>query len=62
MSSGNAEEVTSVWTLVQAVPGELSLAALKKFIWQREDDIVVEYRILDPAHPAPLPVVEHPST
>lgn len=44
---------------LQAVPWELSLAALRKFIWRQKDkEIVVEYRIADPANPAPLPVIE----
>jgi hypothetical protein len=44
---------------LQAVPWELSLAALRKFIWrQKEKEIVVEYRIADPANPAPLPTIE----
>ena len=47
--------------VVQAVPCELSLAALKKFIWRRKDDIIIEYRILDPENPAPLPAIERPS-
>lgn len=42
----------------QAVPSDLSLAAMKKFIWRRKDDIVIEYRIMDPARPALLPVID----
>ncbi len=42
----------------QAVPSDLSLAAMKKFIWRREDDIVIEYRVMDPARPALLPVID----
>jgi hypothetical protein len=44
---------------LQAVPWELSLAALRKFIWRQKDkEVVVEYRIADPANPAPLPAIE----
>ena len=44
---------------LQAVPWELSLAALRKFIWRQKDrEVVVEYRIADPANPAPLPTIE----
>lgn len=55
-----AQQPDNVVSLVamQAVPWELSLAALKKFIWRRKDDILVEYRILDPANPAPLPIIQ----
>jgi hypothetical protein len=42
-------------TLPQAVPCDLSVAAVKKFIWRRSDDCVFVYRVLDPANPAPMP-------
>jgi hypothetical protein len=39
----------------QAVPCDLSVAAVKKLIWRRSDDVLFIYRVLDPANPAPLP-------
>ncbi|KAG2452302.1 hypothetical protein HYH02_003326 [Chlamydomonas schloesseri] len=37
------------------VPFEMSLATVKKFIWKKSDDLVFNYKIRDPAHPAPMP-------
>jgi hypothetical protein len=42
----------------QGVPSDLSLAAVRHFIWKQPDDLVLQYRILDPAKPAPLPKIE----
>ncbi|KAI8462810.1 MAG: WD40-repeat-containing domain protein [Monoraphidium minutum] len=44
-----------------AVPCELSVAAVKKFIWRRSDDVLFIYRLLDPATIAPMPKVEPPT-
>ncbi|KIY92236.1 hypothetical protein MNEG_15728 [Monoraphidium neglectum] len=44
-----------------AVPCELSVAAVKKFIWRRSDDVLFIYRVLDPASPAPMPVIGPPA-
>lgn len=40
----------------QAVPYEMSLATVKKYIWKKSDDVVFAYSIRGP-HPAPLPVI-----
>ena len=42
----------------QAIPCELSVAAVKKLVWRRSDDVVFLYRVLDPSAPAPLPKLE----
>lgn len=40
---------------LQAVPSEMSIASVQKFLWKRSSEPVFEFRILDPAAPAPLP-------
>lgn len=45
-----------------AVPHNLTLAAVKKFIWRRSDDVIVHYRIQDSARPAPMPVIKPPDS
>ncbi|KXZ53892.1 hypothetical protein GPECTOR_6g810 [Gonium pectorale] len=40
-----------------AVPFEMSLATVKKYIWRKGDDLIFNYRIRNPAQPAPLPVL-----
>ncbi len=45
---------------VQAVPYEMSLSAVKKFIWGRSGDVLFEYRVRDPLRPAPMPVIQPP--
>ena len=44
-----------------AVPADLSVAAIKKFLWRRGDDVLFHYRALDPLNPAPMPVIEMPA-
>jgi WD repeat-containing protein 48 len=41
--------------VLQAVPYSLSIATVKKYIWKRSDDVIFNYRVLDPARLAPLP-------
>jgi len=43
-----------------AVPFEMSLSSVKKFIWCKSDDVVFHYRVRDALHPAPLPKIEPP--
>ncbi|GLC66648.1 hypothetical protein PLESTF_000456600 [Pleodorina starrii] len=43
-----------------AVPFEMSLATVKKFIWKKSDDLVFNYRVRNPLHPAPPPVLQGP--
>lgn len=45
-----------------AVPYNLTLAAVKKFIWRRSDDVIVHYRIQDPLRPAPMPTIKPPDS
>jgi hypothetical protein len=33
----------------------MSIASVQKFLWKRSSEPVFEFRILDPAAPAPLP-------
>ncbi|GFR51816.1 hypothetical protein Agub_g14276 [Astrephomene gubernaculifera] len=40
-----------------AVPYEMSLATVKKYIWKKSDDLVFHYRIRDPTRPAPPPAL-----
>lgn len=39
----------------QAVPYDMSLAAVRQYIWKKSDDLVLHYRLLDVRAPAPLP-------
>lgn len=39
----------------QALPFKLSVAAVKKFVWRADTDIIFHYRVMDPACPALLP-------
>ncbi|GLI71435.1 hypothetical protein VaNZ11_016649 [Volvox africanus] len=43
-----------------AVPYEMSLATIKKYIWKRSDDLIFHFRIRDPEHPAPAPTISGP--
>ncbi len=45
---------------LQAVPYDMSIAAVKKFIWRKTEDVLFHYRILDPASPAPFPQLQPP--
>jgi hypothetical protein len=47
------------WLHMQAVPYEMSLAAIKKYIWRKPDDVMFVYRVRDPAAPAQLPSITH---
>ena len=39
-----------------AVPNDLTLAALRTFVWKRTSpNMEIYFRYLDPAHPAPPP-------
>mmetsp|Transcript_29377 Transcript_29377/g.74897 ORF Transcript_29377/g.74897 Transcript_29377/m.74897 type:complete len:779 (-) Transcript_29377:258-2594(-) len=42
-----------------AVPYEMSLAAVKKYIWRKPDDVVFVFRVRDNAAPAQLPTITH---
>lgn len=44
-----------------AVPYSMSLAAVKKYIWKRSDDIVFYYRLRDLKNLPPMPVITPPS-
>lgn len=35
----------------------MSIAAVKKYIWKRSDDVLFHYRMLDTVNPAPLPEI-----
>lgn len=37
----------------------MSLAAVKKYIWRRSDDVVFVYRVRDPTNVAQLPKISH---
>jgi WD repeat-containing protein 48 len=43
-----------------AVPYEMSLASVKKFIWRKSEDIVFTFRVQDAQAPMPLPVLTGP--
>ncbi|GAX75270.1 hypothetical protein CEUSTIGMA_g2715.t1 [Chlamydomonas eustigma] len=43
-----------------AVPYEMSLASVKKYIWRKSDDLVFTFRVQDPHAPMPLPVLSGP--
>lgn len=45
-----------------AVPYDMSVAAVRQYLWKKPDDVVYEYRLLDPRRPqpAPMPVLEPP--
>lgn len=38
----------------QAIPDNLTLAAIKTFVWKRSDDLVFVYRIRNAMYPAPI--------
>ena len=40
---------------MQAVPYDLSLAAVKKYIWKKGDDLVFHFKARDARQLAPLP-------
>ena len=39
----------------QAVPYEMSLASVKRFLWRKGDDLVFHFRAGDPRRPLQLP-------
>lgn len=43
-----------------AAPFDLSLGALRKFLWRRSDDLAIAYRVLNPASPARRPIIAPP--
>ena len=43
-----------------AVPNDMSLTAVKAFIWKRSGDVKIHFRLLDPARPASPPVLKAP--
>lgn len=43
--------------LLQAVPYTFSIATVKRYIWKRSDDVIFNYRILDPSRLAPFPPI-----
>lgn len=44
-----------------AAPHDLSLAALRKYLWRRPDDLAIAYRVLKPSAPARRPVIAPPA-
>lgn len=44
-----------------AVPHDLSLAAVRAFMWRRSDDLLLNYRVRRPDAPAPLPAIKPPA-
>ena len=44
-----------------AAPHDLSLAALRKYLWRRLDDLAIAYRVLKPSAPARRPVIAPPA-
>ena len=43
-----------------AIPNDLSLSAIRAFIWKRSGDMRITFRYLDPSNPAPQPVLKPP--
>ncbi len=43
-----------------AAPFDLSLAALRKYLWRRPEDLAIVYRLLNPAAPARRPTIAPP--
>jgi len=41
-----------------AVPFDLSLAAVRSFMWRRSDSVVVHFGIYNPSKPAPQPTIK----
>ena len=41
--------------ILQAVPYEMSLASVKRFLWRKGDDLVFHFRAGDPRRPLQLP-------
>ena len=41
-----------------AVPFDLSLAAIRSFMWRRSDSVVVHFGIYNPSKPAPRPTIK----
>jgi WD repeat-containing protein 48 len=52
----------TVFLLGQGVPYEMSLAAVKKYIWCKGEDLVFHFRVRDPAKPVPLPTIKPPGS
>lgn len=44
----------------QAVPLDMTLAAVKAFIWKKPQDMQILFRLRNPAHPAPMPQIKPP--
>ena len=42
---------------MQAVPYDLSLGAVRAYIWKRSDDPVLQYGGRNPNKPAPVPIL-----
>ncbi|KAK9814325.1 hypothetical protein WJX72_004061 [[Myrmecia] bisecta] len=58
MQTDEAAVTTGTLELIcngMAVPYDMSLAAVRTYIWKRSDDLLLLYRILKPHQPAPLP-------
>ncbi len=47
-----------VYDVVQAVPYDLSLAAVRQYIWKRSDDPVLHYGRQTVGRPAPMPTMK----
>ena len=58
--SGTALPELELLCAGQAVPLDMSLAAVKMFIWRRPEDMQIMYGARDPLHPAPLPQIKPP--
>lgn len=48
----------TVMGVMQAVPYDLSLAAVRQYIWKRSDDPVLHYGRQTPGRPAPMPTMK----
>ena len=44
----------------QAIPFDLSLAAIRTFLWRRSDCLVINFRVYNPSKPAALPTIKPP--
>lgn len=42
---------------MQAVPYEMSLASVRKYVWKKSEDLVFHYRVRDASSALPLPTI-----
>lgn len=46
----------------QGVPYDMNLASVRAYLWKKpSEDLVFQFRRLDPRHPAPMPVILPPA-